>query len=152
MRTIVDFGTGGSQTSTSASGATAKYAYQYNLNQVVAGQLYFRVKQTDANGKISYSTVKAINMGNQGATAFSAFPNPAVNRVSLQFDANLDGNYNIDVTNQVGQVVISRPMRIAKTSLIDLNLGKVTAPGMYYVRVKDASTGQVFTNKIMVNH
>ena len=58
---------------------------------------------------------------------------------------------NIDVTNQVGQVVISRPMRLTNTSLIDLNLGKVNAPGMYYVRVKDATTGQVFTNKIMVN-
>ncbi|RYY10367.1 MAG: T9SS type A sorting domain-containing protein, partial [Chitinophagaceae bacterium] len=145
------FGNGAPQTSTSASGTSAKYAYQYNPNQVVTGQLYFRVKQTDANGKISYSTVKAVNMDYQGATAFTAFPNPAVNRVSLQFDANLDGNYNIDVTNQVGQVVISRPVKISKSSLVDLNLGKVTAPGMYYVRVKDASTGQVFTNKIMVN-
>jgi hypothetical protein len=145
------FGAGSTQTSSASSGATAKYAYQYNPNQAVTGQLYFRIKQTDANGKISYSTVKALNMDLNTASTFSAYPNPVVNKVSLQFDANLDGDFNIDVTNQVGQVVISRPMRLKSTSLIDLNLGKVNAPGMYYVRVKDATTGQVFTNKIMIN-
>ncbi|HTE27597.1 choice-of-anchor E domain-containing protein [Flavitalea sp.] len=145
------FGTGSTQTSSASSGASAKYAYQYNPNQAVTGQLYFRIKQTDANGKISYSTVKALNMDHNTASTFSAYPNPVVNKVSLQFDANLDGDFNIDVTNQVGQVVISRPMRLKNTNLIDLNLGKVNAPGLYYVRVKDASTGQVFTNKILIN-
>ena len=53
------FGAGSAQTSSSSSGTSAKYAYQYNPNQAVTGQLYFRIKQTDANGKISYSTVKA---------------------------------------------------------------------------------------------
>ncbi|RZL12528.1 MAG: T9SS type A sorting domain-containing protein [Pedobacter sp.] len=145
------FGAGSAQTSSSSSGTTAKYAYQYNPNQAVAGQLYFRVKQTDVNGKISYSTVKALNMDHQAASSFTAYPNPVVNKVSLQFDANLDGDFNLDVTNQVGQTVISRPLRLKNTSLIDLNLSKVNAPGMYYVRVKDAVTGQVFTNKIMIN-
>jgi hypothetical protein len=145
------FGAGNTQTSSASSGASAKYAYQYNPNQAVTGQLYFRIKQTDANGKISYSAVKALNMDHQAAGSFTAYPNPVVNKVSLQFDANLDGDYNIDITNQVGQVVISRPMRLKNTSLIDLNLGKVNAPGMYFVRVRDASNGQVFTNKIMIN-
>jgi type IX secretion system substrate protein len=145
------FGIGRTETSTASSGASAKYAYQYNPNQVVTGQLYFRVKQTDANGKVSYSTVKALNMDNQAASAFSAYPNPARNKVSLQFDANLDGEYKIDVTNQVGQVVLSRPAKLKNTSLIDLNLGNISAPGMYYVRVKNAASGEVLTNKIMVN-
>ncbi|MHA4843192.1 choice-of-anchor E domain-containing protein [Flavitalea antarctica] len=144
------FGTGNIQTSSSSSGASAKYTYQYNTDQATAGQLYFRVRQTDANGKVSYSTVKSLNLDQKARGSFSAYPNPAVNKVSLQFDSKLDGDYNIDITNQVGQVVISKPMRVKNTSLIDLELGKVSAPGMYYVRVRNTSNGQVSTNRIMI--
>jgi len=143
---------GSTKANVASSGASAKYTYQFNPDQSVTGQLYFRIKQTDANGKVSYSAIKTLNLDGQGASAFSAYPNPASNKVSLQFDANLNGDYKVDVTNQVGQIMISRPMKLQNTSLIQLNLGSVKAPGMYYVRVKDAKTGQIFTNKIMVNN
>ena len=146
------YGIGSTKANIASSGASAKYTYQFNPDKSVAGQLYFRIKQTDANGKVSYSAIKTLNLDGQGASAFSAYPNPASNKVSLQFDANLNGDYKVDVTNQVGQIMISRPMKLQNTSLIQLNLGSVKAPGMYYVRVKDAKTGQIFTNKIMVNN
>ena len=146
------YGIGSTKANVASSGASAKYTYQFNPDQSVTGQLYFRIKQTDANGKVSYSAIKTLNMDRMGASAFSAYPNPASNKVSLQFDANLNGDYKVDVTNQVGQIMISRPMKLQNTSLIQLNLGSVKAPGMYYVRVKDAKTGQIFTNKIMVNN
>jgi len=145
------YAAGNTEASSSASGASAKYTYQYNPNQVVTGKLYFRIRQTDANGKVSYSAVRVVNMDSQGGSAFTAYPNPAVNKVSLQFDGNLNGEYKVDVTNQVGQVVISRPLKLRNTSLVDVNLERISAPGMYYVRLKDAATGQLYTSRIMIN-
>jgi hypothetical protein len=141
---------GNTKAALASSGSPAKYSYQYNPNQFVAGQLYFRIKQTDANGKISYSTVKTVNMDTQGAASFTAYPNPIVNKVSLQFDANLTGNYRVDLTNQVGQLVFSKPMKLNNTNLIQFNLDRPASPGMYYIRVKDESSSQVFTSKIVM--
>ncbi|RZK46272.1 MAG: T9SS type A sorting domain-containing protein [Pedobacter sp.] len=134
-----------------ASGTTSKYSYQFNPDQALTGQLYFRIRQVDANGKVSYSTVKALDLDKTGASSFTAYPNPATSKVSLQFDSNLDGDYYVDITNQVGQRMMSKSMRLKNTSQIDLSLHGNHTPGVYYVRVKDASNGQVFTNKILLN-
>lgn len=142
---------GNAETSVASSGANAKYAYQYNPNQIVTGQLFFRIRQTDAAGKVSYSPVKTLNLDTPAANAFTSFPNPAVDKVSLQFDALLNGDYTVDVTNQAGQTILSRGMKLKNASLINLNLGSNRPSGVYYVRVKKVANGQVFTNKILIN-
>ncbi len=144
-------GIGNAQTSITSSGPNAKYAYQYNPNQVVTGQLFFRIRQTDAAGKVSYSAVKALNMDTPAANAFTTYPNPAINKVSLQFDALLNGDFTVDITNQAGQTILSRGLKVKNSSLIDVNLGGSRAPGVYYVRVRNVSNGQLFTNKILIN-
>ncbi|RYY24078.1 MAG: T9SS type A sorting domain-containing protein [Chitinophagaceae bacterium] len=144
-------GIGNAQTSIATSGPNAKYAYQYNPNQVVTGQLFFRIRHTDAAGKVSYSPVKALNMDTPAANAFTTFPNPAVDKVTLQFDALLNGDYTVDITNQAGQTIVSRGLKLKNSSLINLSLGSNRASGVYYVRVKNASNGQIFSNKILIN-
>lgn len=146
-----DFRSVGSQTSkSSASGFASKYAYQYNPDQTVTGKLYFRIKQTDANGKVSYTTVQALNIDSETPGGFTLYPNPVVNRVALQFDGNLNGNYRIDITNQIGQTVHSEIARFKNQNRTDLKIGSSIAPGVYYIRVKDESNTQVYTNKIMI--
>jgi hypothetical protein len=145
------FGIGRTPANAASAGASAKYTYQYNPDQAPSGQLYFRIRQISADGKVTYSAVKTLNMDSQAAGNFTAYPNPAFSKVSLQFDAALNGDYKVDVTNQLGQVVISRPVKLKNTNLLDLNLNAVKTPGMYYVRVKDAASGQVYTNKVMIN-
>ncbi len=90
-------------------------------------------------------------MDSPAASAFITYPNPAVNKVSLQFDAVLDGEYRVDITNQVGQAIVSRALKLKNTSLININLGNNQPPGIYYVRVKDAASGQLYTSKLMIN-
>jgi hypothetical protein len=146
-----DFRPVGSKKAQSApQGTAAKYTYQYNPDQTSAGKLYIRIKQTDANGKISYTTVQTLNIDSDTPGGFTLYPNPVVNRVSLQFDGNLNGSYRIDITNQIGQTVYAEIAKFRNQSKTDLKIAGSIAPGIYYIRVKDEANTQVYSNKIMI--
>ena len=130
--------------------ALAAYNYFYALNQTVNGKLFFRVRQTNSAGKVSYSPIRAVNMDELGGGSFGIYPNPVRRNVSLQFDRELKGNYKVEIINQVGQVVFSRHMHLDNQPTIQLALNNPPAAGIYFVRVKSTETNQLFTNKLVV--
>lgn len=141
----------GSQKAESASqGASAKYAHQYNPDQTASGKLYVRVKQTDANGKVSYSAIRVLDLDKEEAGGFTLSPNPVVNRLGIQFDGALNGKYRLDLTNQVGQLIHSEALYLKNQSNVQVNLKNTAAPGIYYLRIKDENNAQVYTGKVMI--
>lgn len=131
-------------------GASAKYAYQYNPDQIASGKLYVRIKQTDVNGKVSYSAIRVLDLDKEGASGFTLSPNPVVNRLGVQFDGILNGKYRLDLTNQVGQLIHSEALNLKNQSSFQLNLKNTAAPGIYYLRIKDENNTQVYTGKVMI--
>ena len=143
---------GRTATATPAEGVVAAYDYQYALNQSARGKLFFRIKQTNAAGKVSFSPIRIINMDDQAIGSVGIYPNPVVRNISLQFDRELKGNYKVEIVNKLGQVVFSRFMQLNNQSNIGLQLTNPPANGIYYVRVKSTETNQLFTNKLLVQH
>ena len=56
--------------------------YQFIDKNPPAGDVYYRIYQTDLDGKFSYSTVKTVRI-NQSLAAVQAFPNPFNNQLTI---------------------------------------------------------------------
>lgn len=74
----------------------------------------------------------------------SIFPNPAHTEFSLI--TNSDSKGNLQVTDQIGRLVMQKSFNHVLTSFDCSNLPK----GIYFVRVTDNSNGSVKTNKLII--
>lgn len=132
-----------------AEAAATKYDYQYALDPAATGHYYFRIKQTDANGKVSYSNIRAVMLDRQEQAAFISYPNPATNRLTLQFDRLFKGDYSVDILNITGQKIFSRIIKLDNSNLIRLQLPQTPRAGVYFVQARDLSSNQVYTKKVI---
>lgn len=80
---------------------------------------------------------------------FSVYPNPVKDMAKVNLTLNQNANVTIDVTNLVGQQVISfnKGQMTAGTSQFNFDASQLTA-GVYFVTVN--ADGQKFTQKIIV--
>ena len=132
-------------------GTPAEYEHKYQFNKADAGKLLFRIKQTDASGKVSYTPVKTLIVSTQTAAgSVNVYPNPVVNRFSLQFSHLLRGDYLIAIADQTGNLVLNKVMRVADTYKLDVQLNNRLPPGIYYVRTREQSTGRTYSSKLLV--
>jgi hypothetical protein len=144
---------GQTQSSPAADGSTAKYQYQYNPGQAADGPIYIRIKMTDANGNVSYSTILVIN-GKEGAGAplsYHAFPNPATNSLFFQFNSNQTGRFVLQLINTAGQVVAEQPATLTGTSQIRLDLSPQPVKGLYFLRTRDLTHNQEYISKVLID-
>ncbi len=98
------------------SGAGKKdYAYQDNAPELQqATMVYYRLKQFDIDGKISYSKVIAVRLQPATDITMQVSPNPFVEDLYVRFTATEKGTAVIRVVNASGQIVISHQTLINK--------------------------------------
>jgi len=142
--------TGTLQASTSPNSSSTKYEYSYHADQAIGGQLYFRIRQTTTGGKVILSPVRSISFVEGKGKGFTVYPNPAVRMVSMQFDTPLNGDYSIELTNLMGQIVYKRLLRVNSSNSIDIELNNAIAAGVYNLRARSISTNAVYSSKLMI--
>jgi len=106
------------------------YSFEtFNQNNAI----YFRLKQTDFDGKSSLSNIIALK--NDSSLEFSIYPNPATdNRLTIQTAAV--GNYNLIICNSSGSTIYEmRDINSSIVTLDNLELNK----GVYFVRIENKS-------------
>ncbi len=119
-------------------GQAAIYRFQYPLpSNTTGGQVYFRVKKTDASGKIGYSPVKPIKLNDNAAANYQIYPNPSSRHVYIEWQSLLTGNIQVSVTNPVGQQVFNQTFRFNGSNNLDFDLPVNVGQGIYYLVVKD---------------
>jgi hypothetical protein len=131
-------------------GATAEYYYEHLLKQAAAGKLYFRIRQKDAAGKESFSPIRIITVDENGVASMAIYPNPVQRKVSLQFDRILNSRFAVDIVNASGQLLLQHLVNVNNNSLIQFELTKSLAPGIYYLRAQDLTTRQIYLNKLVI--
>ena len=144
---------GEAQSDPATAGTTTKYQYQYNTDPINVGQLYFRIKQTDANGKVSYSAILIITAGGTGdqAAAFQTYPNPAVNSLVFQFNSNQTGRYLLELVNTAGQIVQQKAVTLTGTNQIRMDLNPHPPKGLYFMRTSDLTHNQRYVSKVLID-
>lgn len=96
---------------------------------------YYRIKAISKNGNITYSNIVKLDLFEKN-NSVSVFPNPANgNTINLRFN-DMAGKYQYNIVNNVGQVMQTGNIQVAK-ALVEKNiLFNVPLPqGMYYMQM-----------------
>ncbi len=130
------------------AGRSASYSIQDA--SPVPGYNYYRIKSTDLNGIVSYTTIVKVLIEDNGTPLISIYPNPILNgTINLQLKNLPEGMYGIRLMNKEGQVLITKQIHhAAGTSMEQLQLDKYTPHGIYQLEVTSPSVPDKIINVI----
>ncbi len=125
--------------------------YTVNDNNPSEEIVYYRLKQTDFNGKLYYSNVISIDVDYSKAMIANLVPNPTNSNIGFDFYTPTKGELNYNITDLTGRVLIFN------TELIDEGNTKINTSlydlpnGIYFLKVTFDKTNFVSINKIFKN-
>jgi hypothetical protein len=112
------------------------------------GISYYRLKQTDFDGKYAYSKIVPIELNAIGIQ--SVFPNPFNNNISIDCDIQNEGIINIDIFNNLGQQAYGTQEAAVKgINIFTVNSLNLPA-GIYLLKITDMN-GNVKTSTLNKN-
>jgi hypothetical protein len=133
-------------------GTVAQYQYQYNTSKIDVGEIYFRIKRTDPEGKIVYSVVKAVNLQQEDQRpGIQIYPNPVTQKILIQFDEQQTGNFSLELVNTMGQVIERKQVKLEGNSMANMDLLNKPAHGIYFLRAVNQANNRQFLTKVIVN-
>jgi hypothetical protein len=106
------------------------------------GISYYRLIQTDLDGKQAYSSVCAVNI-QRSSSLITLFPNPATNAIMITFPVT--GQYSISLLNSAGQLMTDPVFSTGNN--ITLNVSHIV-PGVYYVVIGQGNTRE--TREVLI--
>ena len=121
------------------SAATAYALTDAGIGQKASGQVYYRLRQVDADGTATYSPVRTLTFS-KVAPAISLFPNPATSVTQLDLTALPVGAYQVSVLDAAGRTVLSTTLEAGLAHALDL---RNVASGSYTLLVRGQNGGQV---------
>ena len=134
------------------TGTVAQYQYQYHPAATDVGEIYFRIERRDGQGNISYSVVKMIDLQQADPRpGIRIYPNPVSDRITVQFDEQQTGVYNLELISTTGQIIQQKQVQLQGNSLAAMELSGRPARGIYFLRAKDISRDQQFLTKVIVD-
>jgi carboxypeptidase T len=112
------------------------------------GNNYYRIKQVDKDGSVSYS--KTINIiYNKGKVSYLMFPNPVTDVLKLRFSSGRPETYTISVTDMAGKVVARKKAVINNTSNdVTIELAGKSSQ-VYMLIIRNAKNEILATEKII---
>ena len=133
------------------AGTVTQYQYKYHPSQADMGEIYFRIKRTDANGNTAYSIIKTVNLSVDRRLGIQIYPNPIVKTVMVQFDENQTGNFMLELVSITGQVIQQKSVVLSGNNITRLDLDSHPIKGLYFLRAKNTSNNTQYVTKVMIN-
>jgi hypothetical protein len=128
--------------------------YEFYDDSPVFGTSYYRLKQTDFDGKFEYFNIIAVNFNKDedGICTLHVYPNPCVGSCVIDLkDCPLDNSQvNVELYDAFGKKIVNRitPKSKDKDISFHLNSSNNLAPGVYIVR--STANGKNESSKIIV--
>jgi hypothetical protein len=119
------------------------YNYDDDILSVSNDKIYYRLKQEDKDGRITYSKVVVINITDR-KTDVTVTPNPARNYFTINGSINLN-NATLLIRNMSGQAVLKQNLSGSGTQRVDIS-GLVK--GVYVVNIVTSS--KTYIEKLLV--
>jgi hypothetical protein len=131
----------------SLGNSTVEQYYDYKDNNAYSGISYYRLKQLDFSGEVSYSDIKAVAGEDKNHLVFSLFPNPTTDKIYIIFDANtLAQNAMFSIYSLDGKRIANTYMPIVSEQVLLLSDMQNVAAGTYFLRIT-LDSGAVYTQK-----
>lgn len=104
----------------------------------LTGTSYYRIKQTDFNGNVTYSEIRSARISNVEGRV-SVFPVPNIGNTITLNGLNDIRNHDLSIINAAGAQVYNTQLSNATLELPSL------VKGIYFLRLKDRVTGETTT-------
>jgi hypothetical protein len=98
-------------------GGRNKYAITDSIALLPGGRVQYRIRQVDADGRSTYSTVVAVKSG-KSAFAATVYPNPVANTINLQLLAASAAKVQLVLTDMLGRIIVKRAIVINSGSQV----------------------------------
>ncbi|CAN5453142.1 hypothetical protein BH11BAC1_BH11BAC1_27160 [soil metagenome] len=125
--------------------STVSTSYELDDEQPIQGTSYYRLKQTDFDGRFTYSqTVSVKTISN---IDFIAYPNPATTVVRLLFNSNIESDYGVQMVDAVGRICLQQNGTHQNgIGSVEINTSKLS-PGIYQLifSEEDTSTSKIIS-------
>ncbi|MEO6327398.1 MAG: DNRLRE domain-containing protein [Ginsengibacter sp.] len=127
---------------TGTGNAQGLTSYQFRHEGISAGRHFYRLAQTDINGKITYSDIKTVIISKR-SFSIQISPNPVADKITLQSSVNRTG-IHYTIISSTGKLVLSG---VLNNKGIEV---KRLTPGGYYLKIQEQD-GSVFSGTFLKN-
>ena len=130
--------------------STLPLSYTFNDDKLLVATSFYRLKQIDKNGTITYSSIVTI----KGKTISqlmiaNIYPNPVTEHFNLIIGVATDSKTSLVISDVSGKVLLQQAYTL-KTGdhIIPVN-ASLFATGLYFITVKNAATGEMVTKSFV---
>ena len=116
------------------------------------GVSYYRLKQTDYNGKFSYSDYRIVNYVSGEDLSFNIYPNPATpEKVNCIIKAGKEEEVYIEIFDFTGSKIYSNNLLTVEAgeNVFAIEKAELFSSGVYLITAKTAET--IITKKLIIN-
>jgi len=126
---------------TTSAASTYGTTDQYPL----AGTSYYRLKQVDQDGAVHYAPVVSVQLTAAPLAGVLAYPNPVVDRLTLDLRSLASNSTTLQLRNLAGQVVLTQSVLGGSTQELDMQ----TLPAGVYVLQLPTEAGASLVQRIV---
>ena len=127
-----------------ASNTAGNHSYSALDEKPLSGISYYRIRQTDYDGKTSVTKIQSVNLSNQKSKVkFTFYPNPIQKGTPLSILTDVQGEYSFKVIDLTGRIIYNAKLQ-GNAELKNMTL----AGGTYLYEI--LSGDQHITGKIFV--
>ena len=87
---------------------------------------------------------------NDQAAVFTIYPNPAARNIAMKFDKNISGTFRIELTDQVGQVIYARTMKLNDMNIISFDIENSQPPGNLLFTGNERRNNASYSGKLLI--
>ncbi len=129
---------------------STNYSIKDNIASLIDySVVYYRVVANDQDGQLSYSNVVTVRLTKDN-DPIQVYPSPFVDQFSLEYPSISASSIDIVITDVAGNQVYTKTAEVVKGSnTISINKLGQLAKGTYFIKVKDANSGDQFIKKLL---
>jgi hypothetical protein len=135
-----------------AGNSTRPLQYRYNDNQLSGGVTYYRLKQTDFDGKSTFSNTISVNLGNiynvNDITFENVFPSPFQNEFTVLYTSSKEQKVDIKITDISGKTIASEKLQSTAGSNSYKYSGSGELPAGIYI-IKLSTPAKSVTKRVV---
>jgi hypothetical protein len=128
---------------------TGSYSYSYPVQVTDNNKtLLFRLKQTDSDGSVQYSGVRAVKIKALAYEQLRLYPNPTKGATSLVFSNTKRGNWDVNIHSVSGQLLKRYSFTNALTG--NINTSNDLGKGIFMVRIINKTTQEKLVRQLII--